>query len=286
MAPQNVILVTGATGKVGREVVSGLLDTGATVRALVRDPASAGLPAGVEVVRGDLSAPDTVAAALDGVGAVFLLWPFLTAEHAPPVIDAIARQAGRIVYLSSIGVRDDLEEQTDAINTFHAGVERLIEKSTLAWTFVRPGGFASNVLGWAAGIRAEGVVRAPFGDMARPLIHERDIAAVAVRALTEDGHGSAKYQLTGPALVTQTEQVAAIGAAIDRPVRFEEQSREDARAGMVQAWGDATVVDQVLDAWASLSANPEPITDTVERVLGRPALTFADWAVDHAEDFR
>ena len=125
------IVVTGATGNVGGQVVSQLLGIGAVVRALVRDPDSAGLASGIEVVRGDLSVPDTLEAALDGVEAVFLVWPFLTAEAAPPVLDAVTKHARRVVYLSSMGVRDDLERQADMINQFHADVERLIERSRL-----------------------------------------------------------------------------------------------------------------------------------------------------------
>ncbi len=179
MTEQSKILVTGATGNVGGQVVSQLLDTGASVRALVRDPDSGGLPDGVEVVRGDLSAPDTLDVPLEGVETVFLVWTFLTAEAAPAVLDAVKRHARRIVYLSSMGVRDDLERQADPINQFHADMERLIEQSGLEWAFLRPSGFATNTLGWAEQIRADGVVRAPYGAMTRSLIHERDIASVA-----------------------------------------------------------------------------------------------------------
>lgn len=149
MAEHNTILVTGATGNVGRQVVSQLIGTGAAVRAMVRDPGSAGVPGGVEVVRGDLSDPATLDACLDGVDVVFLVWPFLTVEAVPAVLDVVAKHARRIVYLSSMGVRDDQEEQCDPINQFHADLERLIEKSELDWTFLRPDGFATNALWWA-----------------------------------------------------------------------------------------------------------------------------------------
>jgi uncharacterized protein YbjT (DUF2867 family) len=178
----SVILVTGATGNVGRPVVAQLLRTGAIVRALARNPDSAGLPGGADVVRGDLSAPDTLDACLNEVDAVFLLWPGLTADCAPAVLDVISKHARRLVFLSSLGVRDDLEEQTDPINALHADIEHVIEQSGLEWTFLRPGGFATNTLWWAPQIRADGVVRWVYGACARALIHERDIAAVAVRA--------------------------------------------------------------------------------------------------------
>lgn len=198
----SVILVTGATGNVGRHVVSQLLRTGAAVRALARNPDSAGLPDSVAVVRGDLSAPDTLDTCLNGVDAVFLLWPGLTADFAPAVLDVISKHARRLVFLSSLGVRDDLEQQPDPINALHADIEHVIEQSGLEWTFLRPGGFATNTLWWAPQIRADGVVRWVYGACARASIHERDIAAVAARVLTSGGHGAAKYLLTGPQTLT------------------------------------------------------------------------------------
>jgi uncharacterized protein YbjT (DUF2867 family) len=289
MAQQSDILVIGATGNVGRHVVSGLLEAGARVRALTRDPDAAALPAGADVVRGDLSGPDGpdgLEAGLDGVGSVFLVWPFGTAEGAPPVLEAVGKYARRIVYLSSMGVREDLERQADPITQFHADIERLIERSGLEWTFLRPGGFATNTLGWAQQIRAGDVVRWPFGAMARPLIHERDIAAAAVHALIDDGHGGAKHVLTGPEALTQVEQVHAIGVALGRPLRFEETPREAARQQLIAAWGDASLADGALTGWARMMDEPEPVTHTVAELTGRPARTFGEWAIDHAADFR
>ncbi len=124
-----MILVTGATGHVGRHVVSQLLQTSAAVRALVRNPDQVSLPSGVEVVRGDLSDPDTLNASLIGGEAVFLMWPFPTARAAPAVLDAVSKHARRIVYLSSMSVSDDLERQSDPISAFHADIEHLIEQS-------------------------------------------------------------------------------------------------------------------------------------------------------------
>ncbi|MFL6241480.1 MAG: SDR family oxidoreductase, partial [Acidimicrobiia bacterium] len=223
-----MILVTGATGTVGRQVVAQLLEVGATVRGLTRDPGSgsARLPAGAEVVAGDLAVPDGLGAALAGVDTVFLVWPTLSADHAAPAtIEAITKHARRVVYLSANGA----SEEAGSILGSHAMIERLIRSSGAEWTFLRPGGFASNTLMWAPQIRSTGVVRWVYGAARRSLIHERDIAAVGVRALTEDGHADATYVLTGPASITQVEQVAAIGAAIGRDLRFEEVTPEDAR---------------------------------------------------------
>jgi uncharacterized protein YbjT (DUF2867 family) len=297
---QHVILVTGATGHVGRQVVSQLLYTSAAVRALARTPSSAGLPSSVEVVRGDLSDPDTLNACLVGVEAVFLMWPFPTAKAAPAVLDAVSKHARRIVYLSAMSVRDDLERQSTLISAFHADIEHLIEQSGLEWTILRPSGFATNILLWAPQIRADGVVRWPYGAAARSLIHERDIAAVAVRALTEDGHAGAKYVLTGPESLTQVEQVHIIGEVIGRSLRYDEIPPVAARKLLLTSWGVPSfvarllpantrprrMVDGALDAWAKMVTEPERVSPAVEEVTGKPARTFREWAIDHESSFR
>ncbi|NRQ31371.1 NAD(P)H-binding protein [Nonomuraea sp. NN258] len=276
------ILVTGATGNVGRHVVTELAEAGIEVRALVRDPSKARLPEGVEVVRGDLTRPETLEAALDDVESVFLVWPGFAAETAEPVIKAIAQHARRLVYLSANGADlADGEEPT----IFHQAVERLIRQSGISWTMLRPGGFAANTLMWADQIK-QGVVRWPFGAASRPLIHEKDIAAVAVHALTSAGQAGAVHVLSGPEQLTQAEQVRVIGEAVGREVRWEELPVEEARPLLLAAWGDEKFVDGALRAWGEFVASPEKGTDTVARLLGRPALTFRQWALDHAADFR
>jgi len=280
-----VILVTGATGNVGRHVVPQLLRTGAAVRALARNPDSADLPGNVEVVRGDLSAPDTLDACLNGVDAVFLLWPGLAADCAPAVLDVMRKHARRLVFLSSLGVRDDLKQQPDPINALHADIEQVIEQSGLEWTFLRPGGFATNTLWWAPQIRAEGVVRWVYGACARASIHEQDIAAVAARVLSSDGHGAAKYLLTGPQSLTQVEQVRIIGEVLGRPLRFEELSPEAMRPQLL-TWLPPTVVEGALTYWARLVTEPETVSPAVEEITGAPARTFRQWVIDHAGDFR
>jgi uncharacterized protein YbjT (DUF2867 family) len=119
------------------------------------------------------------------------------------VVDLIGEHAQRVVYLSSAAVLDDLQQQLDPNGRVHSEVERLIARSGLEWTILRSHVFAAKTLRWAGQIRAEGLVREPYGAAAMAPVHERDIAAVAVRALTEDGHDGATYELTGPELVTQ-----------------------------------------------------------------------------------
>lgn len=281
--------MTGATGFVGRDVVAQLVRAGVRVRALTRDPGRARFPAGVEVVRGDLLSPASLAAALEGVERMYL---FPVDETATEVV-ARARAAGvrRIVDLSAASVTVGLHDNP---------VERAVEASGLAWTHVRPGGFMANMLQiWAPSVRAERVVRYPFGDRPDYSIHEADIAAVAVAALLEDGHHGQAYTLTGPGPITVREQVAAIGAALGEPVRYEEVTRERARElmlaqggfaaeaadlmlGFVDYGGEAAAGGQSDQDWSALMKTwPD-----VERVTGRPPRTFAEWARDHVADFR
>ncbi|MFG2880585.1 SDR family oxidoreductase [Streptomyces sp. NPDC048337] len=282
------ILVTGATGRVGGAVVARLRAAGVPVRALVRDGADR-LPADVEAVRGDLGDPASLDAALDGVDAVFLVWPFLSAEGAADVVDTIGKHARRVVYLSSAGVGagdgDGRDGAGGAITMFHAELERLVEASGLEWTALRPTGFASNTLGWVEQVRATGTVRAPLASLARPLIHEADIAAVAVHALTTGELVGARPVITGPERVTQERQAALIGEALGRPVRFEEVPLEEAAAEMRAAGYPAELVDAVLPAQARMLDAPEPVNDEVERITGTPARPFRQWAADHAADF-
>ncbi|MFE9583242.1 NAD(P)H-binding protein [Nocardia sp. NPDC006044] len=283
MAQTTKVLVIGATGHVGGQVVSQLADTGVEIRALARTPAAAALPAGVEVVPGDLTAPETLAPALDGVDAVYLTWPNLPGEAAKSVIEVIAERARRIVLLSSAAVRDDVAEQDNPIGRVHALIEQPILDSGLEWTFLRPYGFATNTLEWAPQIRAGNVVRGAYGAAASTLLHEADIAAVAVLALTTDEHIGARYILSGPTSLSRAEQVATIGAALGRPLTWEEISPARARAQM--DWLPAEFVDFVLDGLAELVESPGLPTSTIQDVTGAPARSFAQWAADHAADF-
>ncbi|MGP3962891.1 NAD(P)H-binding protein [Nonomuraea sp. 3N208] len=271
------ILVTGATGNVGRHVVSQLADAGLEVRALVRDPGRARLP--VEMVPGDLNAAETLEPALEDVESVFLLWPGFTADGAGEVVATIAKHARRVVYLSA-----NVPELAEAPTTHYHEIEQMIRHSGLGWTFLRPGGFAANTLGWAGQIR-QGVVRWPYGQASRSLIHEKDIAAVAVHVLTSAGHNGATYVLTGPEQLTQAEQVRVIGEAVGREVRWDDQPPDEARDQLMAAWGDPTFVENALRTWEGFVTSPEQVTDTVRRLLGRPALTLHQWARDHAADF-
>jgi uncharacterized protein YbjT (DUF2867 family) len=286
------ILVTGATGAVGRQVVSQLLAADVRVRAMARSPESAALPRQVDVVRGDLTVPATLDRCLDGVDAVFLVW-CAPATAVAPALARIARHARRIVFLSNLTVRDGIEEQAFPVTTMHARIEREIEATGVRWTFLRPGAFAANArTWWAPQIRAGDVVRWPCPDAVTSPIHESDIAAVAVRALWEDGHAGAKYLLTGPQSLTQRDQVHTIGDAIGRPLRFDEIPPETARSEMAIMMSPS-IADMLIDAWqnveyagSSAVGKPAPVTSTVAEITGVPARSFHRWAVDHAVDFQ
>jgi uncharacterized protein YbjT (DUF2867 family) len=279
------ILVTGATGNVGRQVVSQLLVTDARVRALSRNRDATGLPPEVEVVRGDLTVPASLDGCLDGVDAVFLVWTAPT-DTLSAAVDRMAKHARRIVFLSSPHRTPHpffQASQPNPVATLHAEIERLIEASGLRWTFLRPGMFAVNARSWwAPQIRAGDVVRWPYAAASTAPIHERDIAAVAVRALLDAGHNGAEYVLTGLQSLSQLEQVATIGDVIGRPLHFEEISPEAARRELL---GPASAVNMLLEAWAAAIGRPAFVTSTVAEITGTSARSFRDWVTDHAAEF-
>ncbi|MBB4929746.1 uncharacterized protein YbjT (DUF2867 family) [Lipingzhangella halophila] len=286
------VLVTGATGNVGRLVTDRLLAAGVRVRAMTRTPAAARLPGGVEVVRGDLTAPDTLPPALDGVERVFL---FPEPSTADAVVDrAAASGVRRIVTLSSGAV-------TSGDDTgFHVPVEQAVQQSGLEWTHVRPGEFMLNKLWlWGPSIRAERVVYDPYPEAAWYPVHESDIADVAAAALLNDGHSGNAYTLNGPELVSHRDQVAAIAGALGEEVRFERVTPEQARERYLAQGGFAAAMADFLVGFEDYSGEaadphasaPEPDIAGVEKLttadaIGTPARPFAQWARDHSADFR
>jgi uncharacterized protein YbjT (DUF2867 family) len=270
-----MILVTGATGRVGGQVVKQLVESGVTgVRALVRDAGRARLPVDVEVVEGDLSVPGSLDAAVEGVRKVFLVWPTLQADHAAP--ETVKRLAGRhVVYFSSASAG-----QADPINSSHAEMERLIRGAGADWTFLRITGLAANDLKWADSIRRDSLVREPFAGWARSHIHEADVAAAGVRVLTGAGHEGATYVLTGPQAMTAPERVAAVSEVLGREVRFEKASVEEVRRQYEAVLGPELAAGLV-ERMDSGVQEPEPVTTAVERLTGRPARTYRQWAADN-----
>src|SRR3981081_3068658 len=216
------VLVTGATGRVGRCVSRVLLDAGVPVRALThRYEAAASLPASVEVVTGDLTVPESLDAGLRGVSAVFLVWTAPPAT-APAVVDRLATYARRVVFLSSPHqTPHPFFQQPNPMAVLHADIERLIAAAGLESTIIRPGMFASNaLLWWATAIRAGGVVRWPYGAAETEPVDDSDVAAAPARTLYQDGHAGGDYVLTGPESLSQAEQVRIIGGVFGGRITF------------------------------------------------------------------
>jgi uncharacterized protein YbjT (DUF2867 family) len=286
MSSMSHFLVIGATGNVGRQVVSQLAATDQQVRALTRKPDLAHLPPQVELIQGDLSFPETLDGCLDGIDAVFLVW---TAPQVAfgPALERIAKHARRIVFLSApLKTPHPFFQQPNPSRIQAEQIERLIEISGLDWTFLRPGMFAGNSrLWWARQIRSCDVVRWPYLAVPTAPIDERDIAAVAVHALCEDGHAGADYVLTGPQSLSQFEQLSTIGRVIGRSLRIEEISPDEARRELLTIM-PASVLKMLLDAWSAGIGQPAFVTSTVAEITGTPARTFLNWVTDHAADFR
>ena len=282
----NRILVIGATGNIGREVISQLSAAGAPVRAMVRNPESTQLPGDVEVVKGDLTVPEGLDACLDGAPTVFLLWT-APPDAIAPAMDRILKQAQRVVFLSApLKTPHPFFQQPNPLRKVPEQIEKLIEASQVEWTFLRPGMLDSNArLWWAPAICGGEVVRWPYLGVETAPTDERDIAAIAVRALCEEGHSGAEYVITGPESLTQVEQVSIIGRVIGRSLRVEEISPEEARRELLHL-GPLFIVNMLLDAWGASVGHPAFVTSTVAEVTGRPAGTFVDWAKDNASAFR
>ncbi|MEV4975415.1 NmrA family NAD(P)-binding protein [Streptomyces scopuliridis] len=282
------VLVTGATGTVGRQVVAELLRRGHTVRALTRDPekAKAGLltdfppgvsgVSGVEVVRGDLSDPASLAPALEGVTGLHLITfggaMFAPLETGPEIVE-LARKAG-------------VRRVTVLFGGEETPLQRAVEASGLDWTVVQPVEFMSNALEWAEAIRTEDTVREPFTARLSAMIHEADIGAVAAVALTEEGHAGRTYLITGPETLTVRDKVDALAAARGREIALVELTEEAAKERWRAAGHPEDVIDFLIMVYRDTPPEGRTVVGTVEEVTGRPARTFAEWAEEHATAFR
>lgn len=267
------ILVTAATGKAGRHVVDQLLARGAQVRALTRDPASAALPADVEVVRGDLTAPDTLAPALDGVEGVHLIvhGDYEVLRTGPQIAELMERAGVRRVSVLWNGSPGPVEEA--------------IAARDLEWTRLEADDFMGNALTWADAIGGEGVVREAYVDVPVAIVHEADVGAVSAAVLTGDGHAGQTYTISGPQPLTIRKRIATLSDVLGRPILLEELSDAQAR----DQWRAAGHPEELVELLASWHSDPPAaarvVTDVVERVTGRPPRTFAQWAQEHAAAF-
>lgn len=269
-------LVTGATGTVGRHLVEELTRRGENVRALTRDPAKASFPDGVEVVAGDLAKPHTLESALEGVKGLHLITfagDYFTPLTTAPEIAQLAAKAG-------------VQRVTILWGTEPDSTHEAVRAGNFEWTVVEPGEFMSNALEWVDSIRAEGVVREAFAEIPSAMVHERDIAAVAAAALTEEGHDGMRYTLTGPEELTVPEKVRIVSEAIGRAIEFIELTGEEARQQWRNQGYSEEAIEFLLQMADESTAEGSSVLDTVERVTGRPARTFQEWAIENADAFK
>jgi uncharacterized protein YbjT (DUF2867 family) len=276
-----MILVTGATGNVGTELVRALANAGHAVRALTRGGNRSRLPAGVEGVVGDLNRPETLSAALAGVRGVFLLSGY---QNMPGVLAEIRRaQVEHVVLLSSSSVPTG--DMDNAVARYHILSEAAVRESGVPWTFLQPSSFMSNTLQWVPQLRAGDVVRAAFPQVRVATIDPYDVAAVAATSLSSAGHAGRSYLLTGPESLLPADRVHILANILGRDLRFEGQSDAEARAEMLSAM-PAEYVDAFFSFFAEGKLDESQVRPTVQEITGRPPRTFEQWAIAHVEAFR
>jgi len=280
------ILITGATGTVGRHVTKLLWQRGAAVRAAVRDQSKANKPwrHDVDTVTFDFENERTFAAALAGVKKVFLLPPLLPnqLELMNRFVDS-AKRAGvaHIVKLSVIG----LDETQYTLGGWHGANEQRIRESGLAFTFLRPNSFMQNFINHFA--PRDGAIYLPWGNGTASFVDTRDVARVAAEALTTEEHGGRIYTLTGPAALSMPEVAQILSEAAGREINYVDVPEEAAHDGMVQAGLPQWLTDAIMELHAiNKQSRWSVVTSDIEIVTGRPASTFSQFARDYADDFR
>ncbi|HEX7666359.1 MAG TPA: SDR family oxidoreductase [Polyangiaceae bacterium] len=280
-----MILVTGATGKIGSHALKLLSEAGVPARAFVRDPSRLfGGPPGVEIVKGDLDDAASLRAALTGVDAVLLI----TAPNAKQELDVVAEAKDlgvkKIVKVSSMGA-DPNSKLTLARG--HFDVEAALKASGLKWTILRPGMFAQNFLQFAESIRQQGKFFASVKQGRIAMIDVRDIAEVAVKALLDAAHDGKTYLLTGPSALSYDEAAAILSGALDKTVVYVDVPIEKSKKSMLERGMPSWLVGELALLQENIAKTMEPvITNDVRRVLGRHARKFEDFARDYAAAFR
>ena len=283
-----MILVTGGTGAVGSELLRLLSQAGVATRALTRNPQKAPALPGITWVGGDLAKPETLTPAFEGVQKLFLLTSYyedmVTLQHNAI---AAARAAGvtHVVKVSAFAASD---HSRAPIGRWHYQVEKELEESGLGWTILRPHHFMQNLLAQAEYIINDGVVYSASGDGKIPYIDPRDIAAVAFVTLTQPGHLGKKYVLTGGEAISYRQAAEIIGATIGKPVRFVDESPEQARARRVREGLPPAVIESALaiSAYQRAGGKTVTITNTIADLTGRPPRTVSEFVREHAAAFR
>ncbi|MEW6733161.1 MAG: NAD(P)H-binding protein [Acidobacteriota bacterium] len=276
-----MILVTGATGNVGSELVKQLLDASQPVRVLVRSQQQEVLPVGAEIFNGDLNEPQTLTIGLKGVRAVFLLGGY----HDMSGLLSVIEQAGveHVVLLTSRSVVQG--NPSNAIVRMWMESEDAVQSAKVPWTILRPSGFMSNVLRWLPQLGSGNIVRAPFFNVPIAAIDPYDIAATAVIALTSNGHLFRSYTLSGPAAILPADQVRILAKVLGRDLCFEAQSDREAREEMSKSWSP-DFVDAFFRFFADGEFDDSLVLPTVQEMTGRPPRTFQEWARAHVDTFR
>ncbi|MEW1659069.1 NAD(P)H-binding protein [Streptomyces sp. NPDC093707] len=279
-----MIVVTGATGNVGRPLTQALAEAGEQVTGVSRHAGA--MPDGVRRVAADLAEPASLIHVLDGAKALFLLLSgdLHSPEARPADIIALAAASGvrRVVLLSSQGVAT---RPLGPSRVAMRALEDALRESGLDWAVLRPGGFASNALAWAESVRTRGTVAAPFGDVGVPVIDPADIAEVAAACLLDDRRTGGVYELTGPEVITPRQQAESIAAALGSPVRFHELTRDEAKAEMTR-FVPVELADDTLDIVSAPNPAELRISPDVEQVLGRAPRPFNDWVTRNIAAFR
>jgi (4-alkanoyl-5-oxo-2,5-dihydrofuran-3-yl)methyl phosphate reductase len=279
------ILVTGSTGNVGSRLVKLLSSAGHSVRAFARKGEKAKFDAGVEVAEGDFMDKESLRRAMDGISEMYLLSAgHELSQHEANAIDA-AKAAGLdlVVKHSVAGAQ---YKATDFSRWHRAGEERL-ESSGLPYVFIRPASFASNAVYWASTIKSHDTVYGALAETALPVIDPQDIAEVGAKVLTTPGHAGKAYELSGPESLTTAQQVDTLGAVLGRPLKYVNVPDDAARKSMNEMGMPGPYVDAMIGLIQLLRSfgRIEPTQD-VEKLTGRPARTFRQWAEANAGAFR
>lgn len=283
-----MILVTGGTGGVGSELLRLLSKAGIATRALARHPQRAQALPGITWIAGDLSKPGTLTSAFEGARTLFLLTSYYEdmVELQHNAISA-ARAAG-VTYVVKISAFAASDHSRAPVGRWHYQVEKELQESGLGWTILRPHHFMQNLLAQAEYVRTEGVVYSASGDGKIPYVDGRDVAAVAFATLTQPGHLGKKYVVTGSEAISYRQAAEIIGAAIGKPVRFVDESPDEARARRVREGLPPAVVESALAiaAYQRAGGKTVTITSTVTDLTGRPPRTVGEFVREHADLFR
>lgn len=284
-----MILVTGAGGSVGSALVDQLRKDGHDVRAAYHSPAATerARAAGRDAVTIDMADTTTLGPALDGVSTVFLLGATSsdqTTRELNVVDAAVGAGVPRIVKLSVWRA----DEELTPIARLHRPVERRLAESPLRWTLLRPNFYMQTfVRAWAGDIRTRGVFANPLIRSPVSFIDVTDVARVAARVLTEDGHDSAAYALTGSQALSFAEAAGVLSRVLDRPVRYDGLSDEQARALLTRAGMPPFQTEALIDvSRAYRDGGAETVLSTVHDITGQDPVTFEQFALAHRDAFR